>query len=568
MISREFLPNDDAYKIVTRQEHSRSLEDAEKYQAIEQLKSVGLLVPMASFQEESKGTKFYHGRAREDGEKGTWQVNQWFDNSDDNTGNANVNKVPSLAVGSFDVAKQFADARSRGWGNRNLKKSEVHEIISNNPDAVILDQKFSFNNLSPENQTKTRDSLKQLTISELDKTLLSFEEREVLERIKPSDFNVSGHTFLTDADVGRLAGQFHVSVEGVRKIAGALNASQMLVSEPRYIADPFLKGHNKIKAPNGPAPLNIDYVAGWMRNANIVGMQYFINSATLGRTVEAVFLFDLQNVNTRAAVMDRRGKVFQKYRGITDKIGDLLPAGEQQEAPILSLLANQLHVKPEQLVEGASQVADFRQNYEADAGNWERFRLGEHTETVLRVFDENYADHLPVELLPIMRLALLTHDLGKPQAVADGRKKEQLTYNLKEAVRFCVEAGASKQLTFLVHAMISAEPYTFGFFKERIKGDYQSSSYQQAKQAFLDYSAERLGWLSDGAKPTENEITGFANMCLLLQACDSAAYTNMAVTRSAKTGGRYRNAPSFNASFKSAAGLTKQVAEPKGFRLA
>ena len=566
MLSREFLPSDDAYKLTTRQEHSHSLEDAEKYRAIEELKDVGLFISLASFRDNEDALKVFHGRAREVEEKGAWQVNKWFDNSGNNTGNANVNKVPSLAVGSFDVAKQFAEAR--GW--RKSDKQEIHEIISNDPEAVIIDGRFfdKLKKLPLERQQLigrlVSKNLKVLTenLSFGRKVPVSFEERNIFNKYNWSDFSLPNKPLLNKQDIVSLATKLKLPVELTQKIASLQNTTNLLNRQPDYLTELFIKGIDTVDS----VPINLDYIAQWLREAHVVGVNLPIYSATLGKRTEATYLFDLDRVNTKPVTMKQRGETFRKYQEIINRAGDLLPVGEKQAEPMLSLLTNQLYAKPEQLVEEASRVANFRQNYEADAGNWEGFSLGEHTETVLRVFDENYADRLPVELLPIMRLVLLTHDLGKPQAVADGKKEEQLTYNLKEAVHFCVKAGISKQLGFLVYAILSAEPYTFAFFMERIKGNDQSSSYKQAEQAFLDYCADQFKWLGDRSKPTDKEIRGLANMCLILQVCDSAAYTSMAVVRSAKTGGYYDGSSSFNKSFKRPNSvLNKRKVSPKGF---
>ncbi len=77
-------------------------------------------------------------------------------------------------------------------------------------------------------------------------------------------------------------------------------------------------------------------------------------------------------------------------------------------------------------------------------GELERFTLGEHTETVLRMFDETFADVLPAKLLPVMRLIILTHDLGKPEAVRHGKKNDQKEFNLKEGGGFFNELGIEK----------------------------------------------------------------------------------------------------------------------------
>jgi hypothetical protein len=81
--------------------------------------------------------------------------------------------------------------------------------------------------------------------------------------------------------------------------------------------------------------------------------------------------------------------------------------------------------KPRDIMQDAQRVPGYEQIFAGSAGVWEGFTLGEHTETVLRNFDETYADRMPVGLLAPMRLAILTHDIGKNTDVAHLSKREQ-----------------------------------------------------------------------------------------------------------------------------------------------
>ena len=99
------------------------------------------------------------------------------------------------------------------------------------------------------------------------------------------------------------------------------------------------------------------------------------------------------------------------------------------DSELLRILGSNLYIKPREIIELAKQTQGFRDVFESDAGNWEGFKLSEHTETVLRLFDDNYADIMPASTLPIIRLALLVHDIGKPEAIKMGDKANQKQYN-------------------------------------------------------------------------------------------------------------------------------------------
>ena len=77
------------------------------------------------------------------------------------------------------------------------------------------------------------------------------------------------------------------------------------------------------------------------------------------------------------------------------------------------------------------------------------------------------------------------------------------------------------------------------------------------------YFCERIarGYLNTD-QVDDDTIQGFKNMLMVLQTCDSAAYTTMAVTRT-KGGIRYRNHGSFNSSFEDYKGFTGKRARLK-----
>ena len=108
-----------------------------------------------------------------------------------------------------------------------------------------------------------------------------------------------------------------------------------------------------------------------------------------------------------------------------------------------------IHSTPKQLIEAAMRIEGYDEIYSADAGNWEKFKLAEHTETALRIFDENFVDRLPVELIAPMQLAILAHDLGKPKSFENGEKHKQKEYNAIQSKDFL------KKLVFQIKLLIS-----------------------------------------------------------------------------------------------------------------
>jgi len=91
--------------LLTRTEHSRSLEDADKFRAIETLKEVGLLVPVSELET-------FHGRVGTKEEVAEWAVDPSFANGSNDSGNSNVNNRPTLYSGDKETAQDFADERA------------------------------------------------------------------------------------------------------------------------------------------------------------------------------------------------------------------------------------------------------------------------------------------------------------------------------------------------------------------------------------------------------------------------------------------------------------------------
>ncbi len=146
----------------TRTEHSRSLEDAEKYRALETLKSLGVVIPLGKLET-------YHGRAGHPDEAGQWEIDPNFRNGGNDSGNANVNARPTLYTAHESVARDFAQARVREKsyalevGTPEFE-AEVHAIELHDTDAVVFNHNFSRENLSQAQQSEYYAALDKLLL--------------------------------------------------------------------------------------------------------------------------------------------------------------------------------------------------------------------------------------------------------------------------------------------------------------------------------------------------------------------------------------------------------------------
>ncbi len=191
-------------------------------------------------------------------------------------------------------------------------------------------------------------------------------------------------------------------------------------------------------------------------------------------------------------------------------------------------------------METAKQVPGYKQIFEADAGNMEGYRLDEHTETTLRALDTNFANKIPVGLLPILKLSLLTHDIGKGEAARNADKENQHDYNAAEADRFMEAIGVDEPLRKLIIGMTGrAQDLTTRYL---VKGE---------RKAYGELAAYCTSLLReyDPTWITPRNVDALASMCMIIQTCDSIAYTDYSITRTERFGVHYRNHPAFNKNF-------------------
>ena len=526
-------------KTPTRREIDKTnFENERDGQAINTLTEAGLLIKMNDIE-------LYHGRS---GDKGEWRVRPEFNNAGNNTGNSNINKISALNTSNHNTANEFAVRRAQSNGGT----PEVHRILSDDPDARIIYAYFSFSNLNQDKQREVLSAIRSTLPGITSGAPLDFAYRDALRHISPRDFKSSDYTgFIYDEDVDNNAKRLHLDKDLNRKIISTRNTMQLLGNYPQLIQkllfayidnEPDIELNNRGEFHS--LPVNHEYLSNWLRKIHAVGCRVEANSATLGhKMIENYLLFDLEKINT-ASELQRKNEIRMR------RFGKIALAMEKRHSHgnLAQALTDDLYIEPQEVLALAKQTAGYKEVYEADAGNWEKFTLEEHTETTLRLFDNNYADLLPASVLPIMRLALLVHDIGKPEAAKNHDKENQKTYNVKTAEAFMVKNNIDPANRKLITKMIGdGLEYTTRWMIKREQG-LDSKFYAFCEQTMKEY-------LGTNAVDSST-VTGFRNLLEVLQTCDSAAYTTMAVTRSAKDGIFYRNYGSFNNSFEPFHGLS------------
>lgn len=433
----------------TRLELYREQEDPHKIEAREKLESIGLFVPMSRLE-------LYHGRDP-NGDKEEWTVRSDFSNSGNNTGNENINKIDALNTGDFVTARDFATERTVGkfcepWEEeaieyrRRIRSGEipieVHRIISSDPNAIIIDIKTPW-----KEQGNISKAIDPLLPKILEGAPVDFEYRDtipLLVRTIEDDFNLRNKKFIKEEEIPQILQRLKERIRNssnplaivdeklVTHIAGAVNSRYLLKNdtvdllrkyafyEDDFLEDIFVTESGNVKC---KVPFSRDYVARFLRSNHIVGIKTTVDSATLDRNISNTVLVDLLRVNTVKEVNTKAESFERVFKGISNETDRSLESSKSH--PLVKLLSENYYATPKEILEEAKKVRGFENFFDADAGNWEGFTLGEHIETVLRNFDETFADVLPAKLLPVIRLAILTHDLGKPEAVRREEKKNR-----------------------------------------------------------------------------------------------------------------------------------------------
>ena len=534
-----------------REAMASEIEQGEKYQAMQTLLELGICKKVSDLE-------LYHGRA---GDGGRWQVDPSYDNAGNNTGRHNINKIPALNTGEYKIAKDFSEARVSYDGG----SPEIHRIISNDPDAMIIASRLP--NLTEQDKKKVFEAVVALSPSvmsgapiAINKERHEFQHRNrLIEKISPEYFR-NEYGLMFEDEIPGIEKKTGFDKELVTHIGSAINTQNLLARGMLVkLCNTFINSNDTTISVNTKddgvktIPFSREYLSNWLRSAHIVGiMSHGDWSATLGTNIDVCRFFDLEKINTEETI---KRKVQNRNRFFGKIATTMNEKNKNNSSALLNELKSNLYIKPHEIIEIAKKTPGFKDVFEADAGNWEGFKLGEHTETVLRLFDDNYADILPASIIPIIRLALLVHDIGKPEAVKMRDKFHQKKYNVKYADKFMklnsVDDATSELILSLIGEGLDLSSELI-MDRGNVYTKWKISNYCE-KIAKKYLTKEEVD---------QDTIIGFRHILEIIQTCDSAAYTTMAITR-ASNGIRYRNYGSFNSSFDNYKGFIGKRAKLK-----
>lgn len=543
---------EDTPQIFTRIDTSRSLEDAERFRALSVLKNLGFLVPIDSLE-------MVHGRAEQEVDKGEWQVDPDYDNS-----RYNVYKRSMLYVGDRELADKFAQARVTSPGAAH----SLYKVDSWDTDASIVDLNFDTTKLESDDKKAFYEALSSLLLPVTEGVPLSFGQKNDLEPIAHTikDLGLKSG-FITSKDISDICEASGVSKDSVLRVVSASNARQLMRINPVFAINKYLNTdqtettftfeHESDKGAKEEVACNLEYIERWMREARVVGFRSpIVRSATLGEKIEPIGLLDLRKVSRPSDIEKSRADNMRRFGAIAVSLDDY-DGREFKDQPELLQLLSDYHAKPDKLVDAAMNVPGFGDLFSMDAGNWEGYTLAEHTETVLRNFDENFADNIPVQMLAPMRLAIIAHDIGKSVAASRGEKHLQKKYNRMYAEKFFDELGINHNTQELLLAIMAEGSDLAYEVYVKSKGDPKRAG-SASRQRLVQLARDALNNFYGKDEVSAELIRGFVGMCKILQVCDGGAYTDMAITRSRQGKGRYRNHPTFNGSFKESRGFSNR----------
>ncbi|XLQ20514.1 MAG: hypothetical protein ACKUBY_01900 [Candidatus Moraniibacteriota bacterium] len=161
---------------------------------------------------------------------------------------------------------------------------------------------------------------------------------------------------------------------------------------------------------------------------------------------------------------------------------------------------------PEKLIQFLS--GDLGDIYNADAGVWEGYTIGEHTIMMMRQFEKYFrSNELPANFdLGIFRLILVLHDIGKPEAIAYGDKNQQHVYTVEKLKNIFDTLVISNKYKDIAVALIEEDS-----LGEYIRGNKDIDTIAQ----MINYSATRI----------EMNTRDFFQLLTIFYRCDAGSYT-------------------------------------------
>lgn len=486
------------------------------------LQDLGILVPY------DEGLTLFCCIARESDEK-EWKVDPYFENYKNN------DEQPVLYASTFKVATN--NLCSRALQSENMSgsyyKPETYKILPYQNGKYFLNIDFDFNKL---NEHDKKIVLETLNI------ILQADSIEASKLSKPSFFDKEDFHYVYNemSSLQNWDDSSLIKYEMIEKYCSKTRCSRKLANQIAGIINSIksLK-NNFVETLNcclsdvfslNNAPLDKEYLLSWARKNNIVGCIKNIYSDKVGVSQAAYFIFDKTVVGTEKQIWKREA-IKNREREFANIIEDFT-----ENESLKNVLSNST---PQEIVDYCMNLPlcykgkTYKDIFNLSANVVpENFTVAEHTETVLRVFEDSFKDRFPEELLPFIKLIIVCHDIGKgfTQYFKDPNQKQ---YNQQTAKDFLSQNDVDKKIQELILFIIGDS--------QQFTSEYIVRRNQSAKNNLDRACKELLQGL--GMDYSRDVVFALSNICLALQSCDGGAYTIYAFTsdRQNLPGAQYKN---------------------------
>ncbi len=164
---------------------------------------------------------------------------------------------------------------------------------------------------------------------------------------------------------------------------------------------------------------------------------------------------------------------------------------------------------PEKLIDAMSANPKMKRLFDLDAGNSEKYTVGEHTAMVMRQFEKYFKDDaLPPEFdRKMFRVLLLLHDVGKGIAVEQrGDNKAQHAYTLEQIDPILRSMDIGESQSRIIKSLISGDPF----------GQLLTGKIPPEQASIL---------IGEMARKAQMPVDGFYKILKIFYQSDAASYT-------------------------------------------
>lgn len=509
------------------------MEGLTREKAIQILIDLGFLIPFDS-------VEAFHGRAEKPNED--WSVIPNFVSKNFKYG------VPLICAGTKETAESFAEHAAAETKGTSAK---IHRIVSRKKGAMLINRNFDINALTEEQKELYSNAIFEFGSFKLSKMAPPpYDYRnEFMDIVKTLADAVekTGNYIISYDFANEVYGKNKSHLSGVSKeyffkVAGIMNTKVLSRIDPIYLLfrysipsdkddkdkiyfDDNLNLFEAYETGLNSAPFDREYFTSYLYENNIIGFKFDVDSYIIHKDMNSYILFATEDIKTEKDYKLDEAKKQEMFSGLIGLIKSLKLNNEFLEI-FNSSSSEEIH----ETLKNYPMINDL---LEKDAGNWEGFTVGEHTETIFRALNDSYENDISTEIMPYVKLIFALHDIGKGVSVERYNKYAQSEYNVRYASEILRDLNFDKKFIELVGFVIGrSQKLTTNLF---VRGDSSSKEklIEECKTLLVDLFGKAV---------TENEILALANICVILQTCDSGSYTPYAVTRDKYTDEYYKNA--------------------------